>query len=169
MQTPVDNTNQPNNNTWQSAPTINFENDSVAPAPTIQEQVTPVAPNQNPNNNVTLGTTSNTTYISTISTPNDTTLDMTTPLDSVNTVVSNEQEAYINNLNVDGAYNRMEKSEVPEYINDPQVRENMDPHKKNTVPITKELKTVIIIAIVLLVFIFIMPEVFDWISNLRFN
>ena len=73
----------------------------------------------------------------------------------------------INDLNVDGAYNRI--NVAPDYVNDKQVRENMDFAKKNTVPVSKELKTVIVIAAILLIFIIVMPFLFDLISNIRFN
>ncbi len=73
----------------------------------------------------------------------------------------------INDLNVDGAYNRM--NVAPDYVNDSKVKENMEAPKKNTVPISKELKTVFIIAAILLVFIIIMPIIFDYINNLRFH
>ncbi len=76
-------------------------------------------------------------------------------------------ETSINDLNVDGAYNRM--NIAPEYVNEKQVRENMEVPKKNTVPISKELKTVFIIALILLAFIIVMPMLFDLISNLRFH
>ncbi len=76
-------------------------------------------------------------------------------------------ETSINDLNVDGAYNRM--NIAPDYVNDKQVRENIEAPKKNTVPISKELKTVFIIALVLLAFIIVMPMLFDLISNLRFH
>lgn len=90
-------------------------------------------------------------------------------------VVSNQQvqhmqtynESSINDLNVDGSYNRL--NVPPEYVNDVKVKENIEAPKKNTVPISKELKTVIVIALILLVFILIMPFLFDLISNLRFH
>ena len=90
-------------------------------------------------------------------------------------VVSNQQvqqmqtynESSINDLNVDGSYNRL--NVPPEYVNDVKVKENIEAPKKNTVPISKELKTVIVIALILLVFILVMPFLFDLISNLRFH
>ena len=76
-------------------------------------------------------------------------------------------ETSINDLNVDGAYNKM--NVAPDYVNDKQIKDNIESHKKNTVPVSKELKTVIIIALILLVFIIIMPMIFDFLNNLRFH
>lgn len=75
-------------------------------------------------------------------------------------------ETSIADLNVEGSYNQLEK---PSYTNDPQVKQNMAEHKKNTVPISKELKTVIVIALILLIFIIIMPIIFEFINDIRFN
>lgn len=79
----------------------------------------------------------------------------------------NYNETSIADLNVDGKYNRMEKA--PEYVNSPEVRENINPTKKNTVTITKELKTVLIITGIILVFIIIMPVLFELLSKIRFH
>ena len=138
--------------------------------------------NQNPNNtylnnlnnNNNLGTTSNITYADTVGnvTNNIAPTNQTTEPAQNNQFINTNpspNNTYINDLNVDGSYNRIEKMEPPSYVNDPQVRENMDSNKKNTVTITKELKTVIIMALVMLVFIFIMPVIFDLIRNIRFN
>ncbi len=73
----------------------------------------------------------------------------------------------INDLNVDGTYNRM--NVAPEYVNDQQVKENIQAPKKNTVPISKELKTVFVIALILLAFIIVMPMLFDLLNNLRYQ
>lgn len=80
----------------------------------------------------------------------------------------NYNETSINDLNVDGGYNHMEKA--PDYVNSPEVKENINPTKKNTITITKELKTVIIIVGVMLAFvIIIMPLLFDLINKIRFH
>lgn len=93
------------------------------------------------------------------------------PANQVNTGVNLDNEVYndtsINDLNVDGAYNKI--NVAPDYVNDQKVRENMDTSKKNTVPVSKELKTVIIIAVILLIFIIVMPFLFDLVSNIRFH
>ena len=82
-----------------------------------------------------------------------------------------EQQKYnetsITDLNVDGQYNRMEK--IPDYVNSPEVQENIHPTKKNTVTITKEMKTVLIIVGVMLAFILIMPVLFDLLNKIRFH
>ncbi len=76
-------------------------------------------------------------------------------------------ETTINDLKVDGTYNNI--NVAPDYVNDQAIKEKMEEPKKNTVPVSKELKTVIIIAVVLLIFIIVMPFLFDVISNIRFN
>ena len=83
-----------------------------------------------------------------------------------NKPVENQNNNMINNLNIDGTYNGIQ---APDYVNEPIVRENIERKKKNTITITKELKTVIIIALVLLVFIIIMPMFFDLLNNIRFH
>lgn len=85
-----------------------------------------------------------------------------------NTPVVNQADSqtYLNDMNVNGAYNKME---APIYVNDQKVVENMQGPKKNTITITKELKTIIIISLILLVFIFVMPNIFDLINNFRFR
>lgn len=86
-----------------------------------------------------------------------------------NSVTSNASNntSNINDLNVDGTYNRI--NVAPDYVNDKQVKDNMEASKKNTVPVSKELKTVIVIAAILLIFIIVMPFLFDLISNIRFH
>ena len=86
-----------------------------------------------------------------------------------NSVTSNtsSDKSNINDLNVDGTYNRI--NVAPDYVNDKQVKENMEAPKKNTVTVSKELKTVIVIAAILLIFIIVMPFLFDLISNIRFH
>ena len=82
--------------------------------------------------------------------------------------VQQQQETAINSMNIKDNYNNLDK---PGYVNDTQIVENMNnfSKKKTTIPITKELKTVIVITVILLIFIIIMPMLFDLISNLRFN
>ena len=82
--------------------------------------------------------------------------------------VQQQQETSINSMNIKDNYNNLDK---PGYVNDTQIVENMNnfSKKKTTIPITKELKTVIVITVILLIFIIIMPMLFDLISNLRFN
>lgn len=85
----------------------------------------------------------------------------------INYDISNARnETSINDLNVVSDYNQMGR---PEYTNDPKVMENINQQKKNTIPVSKELKTVIIIALILLVFIIIIPMVFDFVNDIRFN
>lgn len=73
-------------------------------------------------------------------------------------------ETSINDLNVNSDYNNMGAN----YINDPQVKSNIEEIKTNkkTITITQELKIIIIISIVLFIFILIMPSIFDLIRNI---
>lgn len=77
-------------------------------------------------------------------------------------------ETSINDLNVEGNYNKLEAST---YSNDPVVRENIENHNKKTVKITVsgEMKFIIIICVVILIFIIIMPFIFDLVENIRFH
>ena len=70
----------------------------------------------------------------------------------------------LNNLNIDGAYNNMPKVD---YSQEPKVKENMQ--KKNTVTITSEGKVFLIIIAVLLIFVLVLPTVFDWITNISYS
>ena len=85
--------------------------------------------------------------------------------------ISNEaqfNETTINDLNVDGTYNNMG---TPDYSQDPKVKENLEKinsGKKTTVQLPADSKTFIIIAIVLLIFILVMPYIFDLIRNIKY-
>ena len=70
----------------------------------------------------------------------------------------------LNNLNIDGAYNNMPKVD---YSQEPKVKENMQ--KKNTVTITSEGKVFLIIIAVLLIFVIVLPMVFDFITNISYK
>ena len=83
---------------------------------------------------------------------------------------ANDSANHLNDMNVNGAYNHMESA--PSYVNDAEVKNNIDVmqgKKKVTVTITKELKTVIIIAAILFVFIIFMPYVFDLINKIKYR
>lgn len=77
----------------------------------------------------------------------------------VNNITSTQSNNLINELNVDGSYNNIEKQDI-EPIN------NNETKTKKTVTINKELKTLMIIVAILLVFITIMPSIFDFFRNL---
>ncbi len=64
----------------------------------------------------------------------------------------------INELNVAGSYNNIEKQDITPTENKPKT--------KKTVTINKELKTLMIIVAILLVFISFMPIVFDFFRSL---
>ena len=127
--------------------------------------------NTNQGNVVTLGEVSNVTYADTIGDIN-----YGAPAVSNNENVAPSPENFINNdysdtsisdLNVQGTYNNM--NVAPDYTTDPKVMANLHPEEKNTVEIGKELKTFFILAMILLVFIFVMPFLFDLINSIRFN
>ena len=81
---------------------------------------------------------------------------------------SRYNETSLNDLNVDGKYNKLEKSP---YSDDENVRENIKNHEKKTVNITvgQEMKLFLVIAGIMLIFIIIMPFIFDLIENIRFH
>ena len=131
-------------------------------------------PNNNPLFN--LGATQNVTYADTIGNINANNNQSDEALkekaigsDNSNQFINtpnNYNETSLSDLNVDGTYNKLEK---PDYTNDPKVIENIESRKKNTIPVTKEMKTFIIIILVMLVFIFIMPSIFDFIRNIKYR
>lgn len=72
--------------------------------------------------------------------------------------------ASLNSMNVDGEYNNMPKVD---YSQDPRVQENMKQIKNNnTINIGSEGKIFIVIIAVLLLFVFVMPYIFDAIRNI---
>ena len=86
-----------------------------------------------------------------------------------NPSADNYNETSLSDLNVDGTYNKLNQ-ETP-YMQDPQIRENVNNiiNKKKTVTINKEMKSFIIIVIILFVFILVMPFIFDLISNIKYS
>ena len=78
----------------------------------------------------------------------------------------NQVDTTLDNLNVDGEYNNIPKVD---YTNDPQVIQNLQAKKKNTITITSEGKVFIIIVLVLLLFIFILPTIFDFIGTIKYR
>lgn len=70
----------------------------------------------------------------------------------------------LNNLNIPGEYNNMPKVD---YSQEPKVKENMQ--KKNTVTITSEGKIFLVIIAILLIFIFVLPTIFDLIRNIIYS
>lgn len=161
--------------------------------PVVQMQQQPVVNNQNsipPVNNIIPDENNNLSEIPNVSTQqnsvvNNVTQNTTPIIQNDNNAINalnigdnnqnqvtpepqNYNETSITDLNVDGVYNHMEKA--PDYVNSPEVKENINPTKKNTITITKELKTVIIIVGVMLAFvIIIMPLLFDLINKIRFH
>ena len=95
-----------------------------------------------------------------------------TDLNNSNNGNNNYNESNINDLNVSGDYNNLNSNKnngpIP-YADDPQVIENIEKIEKKTVNLTAppEIKTIIILAIVLLIFIIVMPYIFDLIRNIR--
>ena len=127
------------------------------------------------NNNVVLGSVNNVTYQDTIGTITPEQVDT-----SNNQYINPNATAtntVLNDLNVDGSYNNMNTNQStgpdfnnpPEYINEEQVRANIEGKQKNTVTITKELKLVIVLALVLLFFILFMPNIADAFNKLIYR
>ena len=74
-------------------------------------------------------------------------------------------ETSINDLNVDGSYNKLPNID---YSNDPQVVSNIkNMTKKNTIKISKELQTFFIIVVILFLFILVMPYIFDLVRDIK--
>lgn len=160
-----------NNQDFNNLPNSPIPNSLTNMVPTV-----PNKPNQNTinNNSQTLEQNQNNLYLNQ---PNAITNNNQEQNISNNNIINQQQNKFINynnspsetsiaDLNVEGSYNQLEK---PSYANDPQVKQNMAEHKKNTVPISKELKTVIVIALILLIFIIIIPIIFEFINDIRFN
>ncbi len=78
----------------------------------------------------------------------------------------NQNNTMINDLNVEGSYNQLEN--IP-YANEERVIQNINENKKKTVTISKELRTVIILALILLLVILFMPNISEFINDFRFN
>ena len=74
-------------------------------------------------------------------------------------------ETSLNDLNVEEGYNNIQTTD---YSYDPKVRENIEGRKKNTITITGEMKIFIIIALVLLIFILVMPYIFDFLRDIKY-
>lgn len=175
-----------------------FNNNANNPVP-MNQNVMPTPNMNTPENNnsgIVLGTTSNVTYNDTIgnvfdnnqnnnpinTNQVDTNQINSSPVPSPQVMDDNraiapsmmqennsDANAYINDMNVSGTYNNME---APSYVNEAQVTENVKiatGQKKVTVPVSKELKTVIIISVILLLFIFVMPILGDLLNNIRFR
>lgn len=175
-----------------------FNNNANNPVP-MNQNVMPTPNMNTPENNnsgIVLGTTSNVTYNDTIgnvfdnnqnnnpinTNQVDTNQINSSPVSSPQVMDDNraiapsmmqennsDANAYINDMNVNGTYNNME---APSYVNEAQVTENVKiatGQKKVTVPVSKELKTVIIISVILLLFIFVMPILGDLLNNIRFR
>ncbi len=169
----------PNNQMINQVPNGMVNNQ--VPVNNMQNQ--PPVPNQQPsqvNTNqaspITLGTVSNVTYADTIGNinqqPNPTpSVNYTNNSQNNNQFIGNVNynETMLNDLNVDGAYNNMQAKEPVDYMNDPQVQANLNKAPKKTVPISKELKTIFILVLILFAFTFIMPMLADLVNKIRFH
>ncbi len=135
----------------------------------------PVPPNQgvaanNNMGNISLGTVDNTPP-PTIGVP-EATNNLANAVDDnrfLNQTTTYTETAIDNQNAVDNNNQANNNLQAPTYVNDPQVTENIQNQTKKTIPITKELKTVIFIALILLLFIIFMPAVFDLLNNARFR
>ncbi len=152
-------------------PVSDTQNNVTANQPGVINGVVGETNNVPQSNVVTLGTVSNVTYADTIGD-----IDYETPVENndmnaeapTDTFINNDyNETLLTDLNVEGTYNNMDNP--PDYTTDPKVMANIHPEKKNTITIGKELKTFFIIALVLLVFIFLMPILADLVNKIRFH
>lgn len=74
------------------------------------------------------------------------------------------QERYINNLNIDGAYNNIENNGVNNTI-----RKSETENKKATIKITGETKVFFLIIALIFIFIIFLPTIFDLINNIKYR
>ncbi len=133
--------------------------------------------NTQTNSQIVLGTVSNVSYADTLGDIDTQKKDPVSTAEYLRNSEHNNQfitdstynETTINDLNVEGTYNNMQVNPTVDYMNDPQVQENLNRQKKKTVPISKELKTVFILVLVLFIFTFIIPILSDLINKLRFH
>ena len=77
---------------------------------------------------------------------------------------SNNGGVSLSDLNVGGASNFYGPSP---YSEDEGVRKNIAEKEKPTVPVTKELKTTIVIVAILLVFVILIPIIFDYVASIK--
>ena len=158
----------PNNNTNVQNSVSNSTNQQVSPqssSNTTQQS-----------NVVTLGTVSNVTYADTIGNIDynaDNSVKTEEPASNQfinnNNALDQNNNNMLSDMNVDGAYNNM--NVAPDYVNDPKVMEVLHPdeNKKKTITINKELKTFFVIGFILLIFIFVLPIIFDLFNKVRFH
>lgn len=180
---PLQNNNPEVNNQFNQGMQNNIANQGFGmqtqPVPNLEEMNNVIENNVNQGpvleNSVpfTLGTNVNTTYENEIkkedTTPKRNPFEEATINDENNQFIHsnvNYNETSLYDLNIEGNYNQMIK---PDYSTDPKVIENIEKTKKNTISITKELKTFFLIALVLFAFIIIMPYIFDTFRNININ
>lgn len=164
------NEQSPLNNLMQPESTVN----NSTPQITLGETTETETPNQQ---QVILGAINNVTYADTVGDLNSNNqIDNQTNSNNANNqfinTANNFGETSLNELNVEGNYNNVATNQVFEpadYINDPKVQANIHPEKANTVTISKELKTVALLAIGLLLFIFVMPFLFDIVQKIIYH
>lgn len=154
-----------NNNQNMNNPQNVIMPDNLNPTnPMMQMNNNPSTNNGQENNNRFLNNNVTNTEINDFSAPTN---NQQQNMQQQNMQTQEPQDSSINSMNIKDNYNNLDK---PGYVSDAQVVENMNNYsQKKTIPITKELKTVIAITVVLLIFIIVMPMLFDLISNLRFN
>ena len=143
-----------NTNTLNVLPTQNMVNTPVSNVPNNEVNINPVAQSN-------INTPDN---INNLANPMP---DDNRFINTGNSVVDMNNNTALNDMNVDGTYHNFENP--PAYTNDPEVRQNIENAKKNTVPISKELKLIIIISVIMLVFIFVMPTIFDFLRNIKYR
>ena len=83
----------------------------------------------------------------------------------------NPQENSLNSLNIDTGDTNSSRID---YSNDPIIQEKMEQmnnpqNKKNTITITSEGKVFLVIIAVLLIFIFVLPTIFDYLRDIQYK
>lgn len=83
----------------------------------------------------------------------------------------NPQENSLNSLNIDTGDTNSPRID---YSNDPIIQEKMEQmnnpqNKKNTITITSEGKVFLVIIAVLLIFIFVLPTIFDYLRDIQYK
>lgn len=127
------------------------------------------------NNNNINNTNQNTFFNNPVVSNQNTELPQDNEMDELNKVIKTPQNRFIND-NIDTTANSLNDLNIEtgnadgpkvDYSKDPKVMENLN--KKNTINITSEGKIFIVIIIALLIFIFVLPTVFDFIRKIQYQ
>lgn len=90
---------------------------------------------------------------------------MTSQRDTTLNIEPTDQNNYINNMNVDGSYNKIEKDES---LTTAGVTQQIE-QKKATIKIGEEAKVFIIIIAIIFIFILVLPMLFDFLNSIKYR